>query len=56
MSLEGIPCSYELILKYRQNSEETYACEGVHYFVKINAPFLLKKNLFIQTFAFGSHF
>ena len=47
---EGVPWSCELILKYRQNPEETYTCEGVHYFVKIETSFLLKMNLFTQTF------
>ena len=53
-SCRGVPgrCSLEseLILKYWQNPEEIYICEGA-CFVKIETSFLLKINSFTQTFA-----
>ena len=42
----GFPWSCELILKSRQNCEETYTYEGVYYFVKIETSYLLKINSF----------
>ena len=46
MFSEGFPGSCKLILKSRQNCEETYTYEGVYYFVKIETSYLLKINSF----------
>ena len=50
MFAEGVPWSHEWILKYWQNPEEIYICEGE----RIETSFLLKINSLTQTFvSFG---